>query len=40
MLAGRLDEARQAIEKAISIYQLKGDVVSATRSLTWAEQLA
>jgi tetratricopeptide (TPR) repeat protein len=39
MLAGRRDEARQAIEKAISIYQVKGDVVSAARSSTWAEQL-
>jgi len=39
MQASRPDEARQAIEKAISIYQVKGDVVSAARSLTWAKQL-
>jgi len=37
--ANRPEEARQAIEKAISIYQVKGDVVSAARSLTWAERL-
>jgi tetratricopeptide (TPR) repeat protein len=40
MLAGRLDEAREAIAKAISIYQAKGDIVSATRSADWAARLA
>jgi tetratricopeptide (TPR) repeat protein len=40
MLAGRLDEARQAITTAISIYQAKGDIVSAARSTDWAARLA
>ncbi len=39
MLAGRLDEARQAIESAVAIYLAKGDVVSAARSTTWAATL-
>jgi len=38
--ANRLDEARQTIEKAIAIYQAKGDVVSADRSVAWAKQIA
>jgi tetratricopeptide (TPR) repeat protein len=40
MLAGRLDEARQAIDVAIAIYQNKGDVVSAARATAWATNLS
>jgi tetratricopeptide (TPR) repeat protein len=36
---GQPEEARRVIERAISIYQGKGDVVSAARSLAWATQL-
>ena len=36
--AGRFDEARRITEKAIAIYQLKGDVVSAARSARRAQQ--
>jgi ATP/maltotriose-dependent transcriptional regulator MalT len=36
MLAGRLDEARVAIDTAIRIYRAKGDIVSAARATVWA----
>jgi len=39
MHAGRIDEARQAVDAAISIYQAKGDVVSAARAAAWAAGL-
>jgi class 3 adenylate cyclase/tetratricopeptide (TPR) repeat protein len=39
-LAGRVDEARQAIDRAIEIYRSKGDIVSATRATTWAANLS
>jgi Flp pilus assembly protein TadD len=38
-LAGRVDEARQAATTALSIYQAKGDVVSAARATAWASSL-
>jgi tetratricopeptide (TPR) repeat protein len=38
-LAGRIDEALAAITKAIALYTAKGDIVSAARSASWAEQL-
>ena len=40
MLAGRVDEARQAIDSATRIYQAKGDVVSAARASAWAAGLS
>jgi tetratricopeptide (TPR) repeat protein len=39
MQANQPEEARRVIERAISIYQAKGDVVSAARSLAVAGQL-
>jgi hypothetical protein len=39
MLAGRIGEARQAIDAAIAIYQAKGDVVSAARATALATTL-
>ena len=39
-LAGRLVEARQAIDMAIGIYQAKGDIVSTARFTAWATQLS
>jgi class 3 adenylate cyclase/tetratricopeptide (TPR) repeat protein len=39
-LAGRQAEARQMIQKAISIYQAKGDQVSTARSKSWASGLS
>ena len=39
MLAGRVDEARQAIETAIAIYRTKGDIVSTARAAAWAANL-
>jgi len=39
MIAGRIDEARQAVDAAILIYRLKGDVVSAARATAWASGL-
>jgi ATP/maltotriose-dependent transcriptional regulator MalT len=35
-LAAREDEARQAIEDAIALYEAKGDLVSSARSRNWA----
>ena len=35
-LAGRLDEARQFIERAIAIYRAKGDIASSRRVAAWA----
>ena len=40
LLAGRIDEARQAIGSAIAIYAAKGDVVSAARATGWATSLS
>jgi tetratricopeptide (TPR) repeat protein len=39
LLAGRLEDARQSIGAAISIYRFKGDVVSAARTTDWAARL-
>lgn len=39
MLAGRNDEARQAIATAIANYQVKGDIVSAARATAWSANL-
>lgn len=39
VLAGRHDEARQAIGAAIANYQVKGDIVSAARATAWAATL-
>ncbi len=39
LLAGRIDEAREAIDSAIAIYEAKGDVVSAARAAGWAAPL-
>jgi tetratricopeptide (TPR) repeat protein len=36
VLDRRVDEARGAIQTAIALYQVKGDVVSIARSTTWA----
>jgi hypothetical protein len=40
MLAGRPDDARQAIERAKEIYKSKGDIVSAGRATAWAGSLS
>ena len=37
-LAGRADEARNAVGEAIALYTVKGDLVSAARSTAWAER--
>jgi len=36
---GKIDEAREAIGKAISLYAAKGDVVAAATASTWARAL-
>jgi tetratricopeptide (TPR) repeat protein len=40
VLARRTDEARRAIDTAITIYQAKGDIVSAARATAWAVSLS
>ena len=39
VLAGRVEEARRTIDTAITIYQAKGDIVSAARATAWAASL-
>jgi hypothetical protein len=39
VLAGRRDEAHQAIDSAIAIYQAKGDIASAARATSWSARL-
>lgn len=38
--AGRIDDARAAINEAAALYAAKGDIVSAGRSSAWADRLA
>jgi hypothetical protein len=38
-LAGRADEAREAIAAAIGIYRAKGDIVSTARATAWMRSL-
>ncbi len=38
-LAGKTDEARQAMVEATALYFSKGDIVSTERSTSWAERL-
>ena len=37
---GKIDEARQAIAEAITLYRSKGNIVSAARAAVWAETVA
>jgi tetratricopeptide (TPR) repeat protein len=39
-LGGRLDQAVEAAEEAVRLYQQKGNIVSARRGLTMVEQFA
>lgn len=38
-LAGKVDEAREAIAEATSLYVAKGDIVSARKAIDWSDQV-
>jgi tetratricopeptide (TPR) repeat protein len=40
LLAGRAEEAREAIDTAIAIYRAKGDIISTARASAWASSLS